>query len=216
MVMRAWRGVEAQHVVSTMRLVDTAEEQNVLERLLESSKPPLPQMASPKHYLLSTPFRYRPQHHSRFRRAGTLGVWYGAEEIGAACAEVAYWRHRFILDSVPMLKTDLLTEHTFFQAKVEGRAIDLMSEPWVDASAAWTHGSDYTETQAVAEAARDSGVQWICYESVRSPTERCAAVLDVDALEMVDQGKTQQTWHCRATRTSVMMIHGADRYVWNF
>ena len=34
MGMRAWRGVEAQHVVSTMRLVDTAEEQDVLEQLL--------------------------------------------------------------------------------------------------------------------------------------------------------------------------------------
>jgi hypothetical protein len=120
------------------------------------------------------------------------------------------------MDSVPLRNSDLLTEHTFFQAKVEGRAVDLMSEPWLAASAAWTHGSDYTETHAVADAARDRGVQWICYESVRAPTERCAAVLDVESLEMVDQGKTQQTWHCKATRTSVMMVCGADRYVWNF
>ena len=35
-------------------------------------------MAAPKHYLLSTPFRYRPVHASRFRKAGSLGLWYGA------------------------------------------------------------------------------------------------------------------------------------------
>ena len=40
--MLAWRGVEAQHVVSTMRLVDTAVEQDLLEQLLEGSKPALP------------------------------------------------------------------------------------------------------------------------------------------------------------------------------
>lgn len=214
--MLAWRGVEAQHVVSTMRLVDTTEEQDMLEQLLERSKPPMPAMKVPKHYLLATPFRYRPQHPSRFRRAGTLGLWYGAEELFASCAEVAYWRYRFIMDSVAFLNTELLTEHTFYQAKIEGRAIDLMNAPWVKVSAIWTHGSDYTETQAVADAARDRGVQWICYESVRAPARRCAAVLDVEALEMVDQGNTQQTWHCKATRTSVMMVHGADRYIWNF
>jgi len=214
--MLAWRGVEAQHIVSTMRLVDTADEQDVLEALLERSKPPLPPMKAPKHYLLSTPFRYWPSHPSRFRPAGMLGLWYGAEELYAACAEVAYWRNRFILDSTGLLKTELLTEHTFFQAKVEGTAIDLTSPPWNAAKPAWTHGSDYSATHAVAEAARDRGVQWICYESVRAPGHRCAAVLDVESLEMVANGTTQQTWHCKATRESVMMVHETDRHVWAF
>ncbi len=60
--MQAWRGVEAQHIVSTMRLVDTLDEQSVLECILESSKPPLPAGGAAKHYLLATPFRYRPRH----------------------------------------------------------------------------------------------------------------------------------------------------------
>jgi hypothetical protein len=178
--MQAWRGVEAQHVVSTLRLVDSLQEQDALELLLERSKPPLPPMKQPKHYLLSTPFRYRPQQASRFRRAGTLGLWYGAEELFAACAEVAYWRNRFVLDSAAFEKTVLLTEHSFFQAQVKGAAIALMNPPWVAARASWTHSTDYSATQAVADAARDKGVQWICYESVRAPGHRCAAVLTVD------------------------------------
>ena len=214
--MRAWRGVEAQHIVSTMRLVDTFEEQDVLEGLLEQSKPPMPPMRQPKYYLLSTPYRYRPAHPSRFRRAGTRGLWYGAEELYAACAEVAYWRHRFIIDSAALAKTELLTEHTFFQAQVTGSAIDLRHPPWSAARAAWTHSSDYSQSHAVAEAARDRAVQWICYESVRAPGHRCAAVLDVEALEMVDNGTTQQTWHCKATRESVMMAHQSDKFLWTF
>jgi hypothetical protein len=49
----AWRGVEAQHVVATMRLVDSSEEQALLEELLETSKPALPATQRPMHYLLS-------------------------------------------------------------------------------------------------------------------------------------------------------------------
>ncbi len=214
--MQAWRGVEAQHVVSTMRLVDTAAEQEALEQLLESSKPAPPATKAVKHYLLFTPFRYRPQHGSRFRAAGTLGIWYGAEDLYAACAEVAYWRYRFILDSEGLLDDELLTEHTFFQAKVRGRAINLMKSPWVEARSHWTHGSDYSATQALAESARDHAVQWVCYESARAPGHRCAAVLDVEALEMVAQGTVQQTWHCKASRRSVMLVHETDTYVWSF
>jgi hypothetical protein len=214
--MLAWRGVEAQHVVSTMRLVDSREEQDVLETLLESSKPPQPAMKIPKHYLIFTPFRYRPTHPSRFRRGGELGIWYGAQELSTACAEVAYWRNRFILDSAALVKTELLTEHTFFQAEVNGSAVDLMAPPWDQSRAVWTHGSDYTHTQALADAARDRDVQWICYESVRAPGERCAAVLDVNALEIVDAGNTQQTWHCKASKDAVMMVRGKETLVWKF
>ncbi len=212
----AWRGVESQYVVSTMRLVDGRDEQDELERLLEVSKPPAPVTATPKHYLIFTPFRYKPPHPSRFRKGGALGLWYGAETLMAACAEVAYWRHRFILDSAGLVRTELLTQHTFFQASVNGIAVDLMGDPWVSARDKWTHGSDYSETQALAEAARESGIQWICYESVRAPGERCAAVLDVDALEMISDVRDMQTWHCKANKDAVMMQSDSGTYVWDF
>ena len=35
-----WRGVEAQHLVATMKLVDSLDEQAELERMLEASNPP--------------------------------------------------------------------------------------------------------------------------------------------------------------------------------
>jgi RES domain len=210
---RAWRGVEAQHVVSTMRLVDTLAEQAVLEQVLERSKPALPAAAVGKHYLLSTPFRYRPRHGSRFRKPGTLGIWYGAAALKTACAEVAYWRWRFLTDSAGLQDDELLTEHTFFHAAVAGRAIDLSAAPWSAAAAFWTQPLDYSATQALAESAAAHGVQWLHYTSVRDAGGTCAAVLDPGALDDIDLN-SQQTWHCRTTRQAVRLVHGADRFEW--
>ena len=66
-----WRVVEAQHRVSTMKLVDTLAEQSLLESILDASKPPVPPECERLHYLLSTPFRYGAPYPSgsRFRRA---------------------------------------------------------------------------------------------------------------------------------------------------
>ncbi len=96
----AWRGVETQYIAASMKLVDTLEEQDVLEQLLENSKPPIPPTQVSKHYLLLSPFRYFPQHSSRFRPGQQSGLWYGSSTLEGACSEIAYWRMRFILDSV--------------------------------------------------------------------------------------------------------------------
>lgn len=53
-----WRCVEAQHVVSTLQLVDTLDEQRLLEDILENTKPPVPPECEGLHYLYMTPFRY--------------------------------------------------------------------------------------------------------------------------------------------------------------
>ena len=73
---KAWRAVEGQHVVSTLRLAaGDPRRQDLLERILEESKPPLPEGAGGLHYLLSTPFRYPPAGAgSRFRGWGDPGA----------------------------------------------------------------------------------------------------------------------------------------------
>ena len=78
-----WRAVEAQHRVSTMVLVDTLDEQALLEHILDDSKPGLEAAAQRElHYLLFTPFRYPPlPRGSRFRAPGEPGVFYGADAV---------------------------------------------------------------------------------------------------------------------------------------
>jgi len=94
----AWRLVEAQHQVSTLKLVDTAAEQTLLEDVLEDHKPAYPAGCEGLHYLLKTPFRYGAAypHGSRFRRAGrTPGVFYASERPQTAVAEMAFYRLLF-------------------------------------------------------------------------------------------------------------------------
>src|SRR5690606_29208472 len=91
-----WRVVEAQHRVSTRKLVDSAAEQAVLEELIEGSKPPIPADGR-LHHLLATPFGYpRLRHGSRFRTRHERGIWYGSESRRTAFAEVAYYRLLFL------------------------------------------------------------------------------------------------------------------------
>jgi hypothetical protein len=197
-----WRGVEAQHVVATMRLVDGLDEQRVLEELLETSKPSLPPEAKEWHYLIFTPFRYRSPLASRFRRPFDPGVWYGAEELKTACAEVAHWRWRFLMDSEALETQALHTEHRFFRARARGSCADLTTPPWSAARSVWRSRTDYSGCQDLADEARKRDVAWIRYATVRAPEGNCGAVLRAHALSLAEPFE-QQTWACKTSR------HGA-------
>ncbi len=189
-----------------MRLVDSLEEQAVLEGVLEENKPPLPEAMRGLHYLLVTPFRYRPPTGSRFRAPYEPGVWYGAEALRTALAEKSYWRLRFLLDApdVPDLKP---VPHTAFQARVRtARALDLTREPLVRERARWTAPSDYGPTQALAGGAREAGLEALRYESVRDPGhEACVAVLDPRVFgHRAPQGLA--TWFIAAGRARVRCL----------
>jgi len=195
-----------------MRLVDNAAEQHVLEELLETSKPPVPPGAVGKHYLLSTPFRYRSPFPSRFRQAHDPGIWYGAEELQTACGEIAYWKWRFLTDSDALRESALHSEHTFFQARVRGRCADLTAAPWKAATGTWTQKSDWRQCQAFGAEAQQRDVAWIRYIAVRVPDGICGAVLDPAALSVIEPFE-QQTWACKTTSGGAWLMRaGGARY----
>lgn len=206
-----WRGVEAQHRVATMRLVDNLAEQDMLEQLLEASKPPLPPGSARLGYLLSTPFRYASPWPSRFRRADHPGVWYGADNVLTVAAELAYWRWRFFMDSEGLKDGHLVTEHTFFRARFSGLQLDLMGEPWSRQRAAWRNPSDYAACHALADAVRGRTppVAAIRYESARREGAACTVVFAPAALSLPSPPR-QQTWVCKTTRQAVMFLHDSD------
>jgi len=214
-----WRGVETQYASSSLQLVDSHAEHDALEALLEASKPPPPNLAQERHFLLFTPFRYTPVHPSRFRAAGHLGIWYGARELEAACAEVAYWRMRFILDSAGLTRRRITTRHTFFMASVEGSCIDLTAPPWSTFEDAWKNPRDYAQTHRLAEAAEVAGIQVIRYASVRAPGCTCFAVFTPEALSEPAGGldRSRQRWTCTATHDRVLMAEdgGPGRFEWD-
>ncbi|MBS0611697.1 MAG: RES family NAD+ phosphorylase [Proteobacteria bacterium] len=194
--------MEAQHIASTLRLVSNVEEQLLLERLLEASKPPLPAAAADLHYLLATPFRYASPLGSRFRSASQSGVWYGAEHPRTCCAELGYWRWRFLTDS-PDLPALGPSPQTVFRARVQARLVDLTGTPFKRAHATWTHPRDYGPTQRFADTARAGGVEAIRYESVRDPEHAAAVAVLSPAVFRPRRPVEQQTWLLTVRRESV-------------
>lgn len=198
-----WRAVEAQHQVSTLALVDTLDEQKVLERLLEESKPALLPECAGLHWLLSTPFRYHPlRTGSRFRAVTDAGVFYGADEIRTTCAELGYWRWRFLMDS--SLSHIEPKAQTVFSVSVRGRCVDLRRPPYDTKRRLWCDARSYTACQAFARLVREADIPTLRYESVRDPEHgACLAVLDPRAFDDTAP-VAQQTWFLSVKRDRVL------------
>ena len=198
-----WRAVEAQHRVSTMVLVDTLDEQALLEHLLEESKPALASGQRALHWLLFTPFRYPPlPSGSRFRAPSEPGVFYGAERKRTACAELGYWRWRLLMDSPGLDSIDPM-QQTLFKTPVRAATIDLRDPPLSRRRKQWTDPADYSACQQLARRARDAEVEMIRYESVRDPQAGgCAAVLSHGAFAAIAPSESQ-TWMLAVFRRHV-------------
>jgi len=201
----AWRIVEAQHVASTMKIVDNQNEQDVLEELLESSKPALPKAGESLDYLLASPFRYDPRRGgSRFRSNTDPGVFYGAANVHTACAELGYWRWKFLKDAVDLIKLEPVA-HTAFQVDISATMVDLRKPPFATDATAWTHPTDYTSTQSFARTTRDAGVTTIVYQSVRDPKPSwCVAVLSPAAFHKPKPHPAMQTWWLAVYQDSII------------
>lgn len=182
-----WRLVEAQHLVSTMKLVDTLQEQALLEYEIERTKPPGPPECAGLHYLLSTPFRYgRYPGNSRFRREGySPGVFYGSEQAATAVAETVFYRLLFFAESpgTPFPRNPL--EFSAFQVSFSvPLAVDLTVPPLSDREQDWAQLADYSACLELADAAREAEIMLIRYLSVRDPERRAnLAILSCNAFQ---------------------------------
>lgn len=205
----AWRVVEHQYTTSTRKIVDTRQEQEVLEGLLEATKPQYPIAAEPLHYLLKTPFRYFPHGRgSRFRRPGPgAGVFYGSEHVRTALAELAYYRLKFFAASPQTPLPHNEERLTAFTADFRGpSALDLTQGRLAGERALWTHPTDYTSTQRLAETAREAGITAIRYESVRDVDRGFNVALLAPSVFVQPAPTLQQTWLLYISPTEVSAV----------
>lgn len=166
LTLEPWRVVEAQHVLSTRDLVDTAHEHDILESMLEATKPPIDTHID---YLIFTPFRYPPlKYGSRFGRTFETGCWYGALELETALAEVAHYRFQFLNDSTADLGyIDVLL--TAFQAWLNtSRGIDLTAKPFHQYRYLISAKDSYEHSQTLGTAMRAANVEAFLFYSARS------------------------------------------------
>lgn len=200
-----WRVIEAQHHISTRKLVDSLEEQALLEALVEDVKPPATALADGLHFLLWTPFRYPPlRYGSRFGRRDERGIWYGACDRASALAERAYYKLLF-LDGCPEL-APLQTTETAFQATFAAtRFVDLSARPFGLEEALISSPASYAVSQPLGSTMRAGGVEAFAFVSARARPRG----LNVGLFEPVFTGAPfgLETWTCLTTLEGVELSH---------
>ncbi len=163
------RLVESQEQVATNRLVKTLTEQDLLESMLEASKPPLPKGARRLDYLLATPFRYPPlPHGSRFGGRHEPSLFYASRAVPTVLAESAYYRFVFWQGMREAPPAPLRTQHTLFGARLRARrGYALQQPPFDEFRAALASRYDYVATQQLGQRLREAGADAIEYVSAR-------------------------------------------------
>jgi hypothetical protein len=198
--------VEAQHVLSTAKLVDDAEEQELLETLIDRAKPSLPDTpefappgAPPLHYLLATPFRYPPlRHGSRFGSTHERGIWYGARHLDTVLAEVAFYRLLFLAGTKAVL-APIETTHTAYSVPVKSsRAVDLSRGHFDGVRGGLLDPSSHAAGRAFGTVLREASVELLLFPSARDPEARTnAAVFSPRAFAVREPVPDSfQTWQC--------------------
>ena len=163
------RLVESQEQVATNRLVSSLAEQELLEAMLEASKPPVPVAARSLDYLLATPFRYPPlRHGSRFGGRHEPSLFYGARTLTTVLAEAAYYRFVFWQGMRVPPRGPLRTQHTLFGARLRARrGYSLQLPPFDRFQAELASRDDYESTQQLGRALREAGADAVEYVSAR-------------------------------------------------
>lgn len=206
---RLVRLVESQGQVATLQLVDTLEEQALLEELLETSKPRMPPPAEPLHYLLKTPFRYPPlRWGSRFGRRHEPSLFYGALKLETAMAESAFYR--FVLwegMATPPPSGRILSEHASFEARFQVQKGVRLHLPPFREHAALLDPQDYSVTQGLGSAMRESGVEAFEYRSARCPQGGINVALFAPSAFTEKRPRNLTPWLCETTLEYVAFKH---------
>ncbi len=165
------RLVENQEQKVTVKLVDSLAEHELLESLLDESKPvwaadPVLQRLD---YLLRTPWRYPPlRWGSRFGQRFEPSLFYGSVSRAALFAEAAYYRLVFLAGMKTPFSDRVISQHTLFAASYQSeRGIDLTSEPFAKHETVLRHKADYRPCQALGSELREAGIEVINYRSAR-------------------------------------------------
>jgi len=181
------RLVENQEQKATLELTDSLAEHDVLESLLEGSKPAYAGGAIPAglDYLLRTPWRYPPlPWGSRFGRRFEPSLFYGALSTHALLSEAAYYRLLFLEGMTTPFGDRVISQFTIFEALYRTEeGYDLSAGPFSRHESALRHPADYSACQALGTELRERGIEAITYLSARTEgTELNVALFSPAAL----------------------------------
>ena len=199
-----WRVVEDQHILSSRDLVDSIEEHDLLEELIEESKPLI---EKGKNYLIFTPFRYPPlKYGSRFGSAFEPALWYGSLELETAFAEVAYYRLKFFEDTHADLGSVEISMTAFTTSIVSNRGVDLTDKPFNQYTQYISSKTIYDSSQLLGTHMREDHIEVFIYSSARTHamTKNIAAFTQsVFQCKKNQYVNKEQKWKCFANRHSI-------------
>jgi hypothetical protein len=137
-------------------------------------------------------------------------VFYGAESVRTASAELGYWRWKFLKDAVDLDRIEPVA-HTAFRAEVATPVVDLQRPPFDADTTIWQHPTDYASTQQFARVAREANVGGILYRSVRDPRPSwCLALLTPAGFAKPKPHAERQTWYLAESPREVTLRRDAE------
>ncbi len=207
----AWRMVEDQSKSYTRKMVDTLEEHEILERLIEESKPNVRFYGDESafkglHYLLFTPFRYPPlKKGSRFGKWTERNLFYASLELETAMCEKAYHRLDFLLASAGNIGGKAVN-YTAFKVNISTKkGIDLSKHPFVEFRERICSTASYGESQELGSCMREDGIETFISYSARSRKNGRNVNIFTPKAFSKNQAieKTFQVFSCYFTKKSV-------------
>jgi len=215
---KVWRMVETQETAATLNIVDSMEEQGVLETLLDEIKPPYRAGTEGMHYLLKTAFRYPPLNYgSRFGTRLMPSFFYGSEGIEGALAETAYYRFVFIYDMQEPYPSGFDSYHSLFNVTVRSSlCLDLCSVEFAELKAGLTHPSAYALCQSVGDwAVNQAGAELIRYYSARMNDAINVAIAEPKSIRS-KAPNSRHAWLCRTSTDKISFSSREARFPHTF
>lgn len=198
----AYRMVESQEKVATMTLVDSLDEQALLEALIEQTKPSILNKP-PRHYLVQTPFRYPPlKHGSRFGGRFEPAIFYAGKTLKSAICESAFYSFYFMSRSMVAFENTIINHKTSFSVELhDTKHVDFTTITQSDIQALLTHKSDYQYTQAIGKQMRSEGYASFSFLSARCKDQVNIGVFDINAI--INEPMCLQNWQIKQTARDI-------------
>lgn len=130
--------------------------------------PPRDRVVGPGASVIMAPFAHVNPEGSRFSD-GRFGVFYAANRLPTAIAEVRYHRERFLQYTH---ERPLTLELMLYEATIRGEVADIRAS----ANRDWYSPTSYARSQPLGLRLHDAGSGGIVYRSVRDRTGECVAV----------------------------------------
>ena len=195
------RIVERQEDSATTRITEDLIEQQVLEEMLEGSKPGT--LNPHINYLLGTPFRYPPlEYGSRFGTTFERWIFYGSLDAETCLRECAYYRFKFLFDMAKPPPKPPSSEHTMFTVSLNSnRCVSLCTEAYAELRDDLVSVESYALTQRVGQQAREANAEMVLSPSARGAGKNVAVFTDG---VFASEPKNQWLWLSQVRADRVM------------